>query len=58
MEQPSIIVCKYFIRVVILCRTLHYTKKLQYPQDYNRLNFWCPENDQFVSEIHPVTAQH
>ena len=34
MEQPSVIVCKYFIRVVILYGTLQYTKKLkQYPRD-------------------------
>ena len=34
MEQPSVIVCKYFILVVILYGTLQYTKKLkQHPQD-------------------------
>ena len=34
MEQPSVIVCKYFILVAILCGTLQYTKKLkQYPRD-------------------------
>ena len=34
MEQPSVIVCKYFIRVVILYGTLQYTKKFkQYPRD-------------------------
>ena len=34
MEQPSVIVCKYFICVVVLYGTLQYTKKLkQYPRD-------------------------
>ena len=45
MEQPSVIVCKYFIRVVILYGTLQYTKKLkQYPRDLIDSIFWYPEN--------------